>query len=336
VRLAIRLSSDLAAPTLVEWSTAAEAAGLDSCWFSDNAYERSALISVAAVSQNTSRVRLGVGVASARARNPVLLAQDAMAIASFCQDRFVLGIGVGHEANRKILGLPRRSGLEILEETISVIRTLSEAGEVNLSQPGEPGARLRFETHRIPVLIGAVGPKTLRLAGRIADGFITSLGSSWQYLERANRIGMEGWQQAGRRDVFEHVAYVIYGGNAPADEARRRLKPVVAKFARSVHNNPGLLTMFEGTALTRPVNAELARRIDAGESVEETVTADMVDDVTIWGEPSVAIAKLEHLASVGVTEVALGVGHWLPASHAMGDVADLATAWAARQSPAAI
>ena len=306
----------------------AEDVGLDRCWFADNPYERSGLMSAAAVSGQTSKLGLGVGTVSARARNPVILAQDINAVASYCSGRFAVGLGLGHESDREALGLPKRSGLEILERTTGVLRQLLAGEAVTLgSEQSAGGARLRTETYPIPILFGAVGPRTLALAARLADGVILSLGASSAYLQEAVST-VAAARGASGRPRFEIVAYVFYGGAGDQFTANRFIRPMLAKYARAALTDPHIALLFKDSELSNKLVDESDRRMTEGGTFEDAMSDTMIDDFSIWGTPSQCIGTLDSYSSIGVTEVALGVGSWLPDPvQAIHEIGNLVRAW---------
>jgi 5,10-methylenetetrahydromethanopterin reductase len=322
LRLAIRLSSNLSAETLVEGARLAEEVGLDRCWFADNPYERPALITVAAVSQATRRIGLGVGTVSVRLRHPMVLAQDAMAAAALCNGRFALGLGTGVESHRSALGLARLSGLKLMAETIATLRVLFDGGAATFEGGDADGVKVAFSTAAPPIFVGAVGPRSLGQTGRMADGVIFSNGVSLAYLKKARellRAAIAESPQPARR--FEQVAYVIYGGDVDRAEVNRRLKRIVAYFVDH------MAVMFEGTEL----GDEAAAAVDAlhrGLPVESVVTDEMLDSTCVWGDADSCVEQLQRYQDMGIGEVALSIGDWLPDPvQAVGSIGEIVRAW---------
>ena len=183
LRIAIRLSSNLPAQTLLAAVSRADHLGIERCWFSDNPYERSALITIAAASQTIRRMSLGAGVVSARARHPVVLAQDTAAVASYCRTPFTLGIGAGVESHRSELALPAENNVELLSSRLGYLRKLL-AGEPVSVGDGRP-VTLATAPEDVPIYLGGHGPRLLELASQMADGVIFSMGATVRYLSSA-------------------------------------------------------------------------------------------------------------------------------------------------------
>ena len=155
----------------------AEADGFDSFWvphISARGYD--ALTVLALAGAQTSRIELGVGVVPTFPRHPVALAQQALTTAAASNGRFVLGIGPSHRPGIEgSFGLSYDRPALHTREYLSVLRPLMEEGRVQFS--GEfynVTAELDVPNRpQCPVLISALAPRMLRLAGERADGTIT-------------------------------------------------------------------------------------------------------------------------------------------------------------------
>jgi alkanesulfonate monooxygenase SsuD/methylene tetrahydromethanopterin reductase-like flavin-dependent oxidoreductase (luciferase family) len=163
----------------------AEESGLDLVGIQDHPYQRRFLDTftlMAFVLARTERLRVFPDVANLPLRPPPMLAKAAASLDVLSGGRFELGIGAGAfwEAVGA-MGGPVRDGpqsVEALEEAIQIIRAAwsGEAGvrfhgthyDVDGWKPGPPPA------HPIEIWVGAIGPRMLRLTGRLADGWIPS------------------------------------------------------------------------------------------------------------------------------------------------------------------
>ena len=168
----------------------AEEDGFDSFWvphISARGYD--ALTALALAGMQTNRIELGVGVVPTFPRHPVALAQQALTTAAATGSRFLLGIGPSHRPGIEMsFGLSYDRPALHMREYLSVMRPLMEEGRVQFS--GEffnVNAELDVpDRPHCPVLISALAPRMLRLAGERADGTIT-------------------WM-AGPKTIREHIA----------------------------------------------------------------------------------------------------------------------------------
>ena len=152
----------------------AEDDGFDSFWIphiSARGYD--ALTALALAGMQTSRIELGVGVVPTYPRHPAALAQQALTTATATGGRFILGIGPSHRPGMEEgFGIPYDRPALHTREYLSVMRPLLEDGAVRFS--GEFfNVNLELaslERPACPILVSALAPQMLNLAGQLADG----------------------------------------------------------------------------------------------------------------------------------------------------------------------
>ncbi|MFL5735802.1 MAG: LLM class flavin-dependent oxidoreductase [Actinomycetota bacterium] len=180
---------------VVEFAQEAERLGYDSLWISDHFFlslERyggpldrqgslEPMTTLAALAVQTSRVRIGTLVACAPFRHPSILAKMSAALSLYSGGRFDLGLGAGwYEEEFEAFGVPFGTVGErfpVLEETLEAVRLLLRS-EGPVTFQGERfelrDALLRPHPGEVPLWLGAKGgPRSLRLAARLADGWNT-------------------------------------------------------------------------------------------------------------------------------------------------------------------
>ena len=187
----------------------AERLGLDYIAVQDHPYQRRfvdtwTLLSMIAAS--TSRIGLFPDVANLPLRPPAVLAKAAASIDLLSGGRFELGLGAGGFWDAiEAYGGPRRSpgaALEALAEGIQVIRKVW-SGERNLRFEGKHyrlhGAHSGpLPAHPIGIWLGVTGPRALKLAGQVADGWVPSFrGDLKKIADMTNRLD-EAAAKAGR------------------------------------------------------------------------------------------------------------------------------------------
>ena len=200
VRLGIFVVPDARdAASTVEQIVTADASGLDLVGVQDHPYQRRfldtwTLLSFAAA--RTERVRLVTDVANLPLRPTAMLAKAAASLDVLSGGRVELGLGAGAFWDGvERMGGPRRSAKEsvdALEEAIPALRSFWE-------DEGPPPA------HRIGIWLGAYGPRMLRITGRLADGWIPSLGERYMPPEDAPRMqaAVDEAARAAGRDPSE-------------------------------------------------------------------------------------------------------------------------------------
>ena len=177
-------------PQIVEQVLTAEREGLDLVGIQDHPYQRRFLDTFALIADllaRTSRLRFFPDVASLPMRGPTMLAKAAASLDVMSNGRFELGIGAGAFWDAVAgMGGPRRTNAEAfdaLEEAIPIIRAALDVGPerrvvrgpgphypVPGYPPGPPPA------HRVEIWVGAYRRRGLELIGRMADGWVPSVG----------------------------------------------------------------------------------------------------------------------------------------------------------------
>jgi coenzyme F420-dependent glucose-6-phosphate dehydrogenase len=215
LRLGYKASSEQFGPKeLFDFGVLAEEMGFDSVFLSDHfqpwmhegGHAPSTLPWLGALGARTQRVLLGTSVLTPTFRyHPAVIAQAFATLGVMYPGRVILGVGTGEALNEVTLGLewpdaPER--FQRLKESIQLIEQLWAGERVTFEgtyysvkdatvydRPDQP----------VPIYIGASGPAATRLAGRIADGYITTSGKDPKlYTETLLPALDEGLQKAGR------------------------------------------------------------------------------------------------------------------------------------------
>lgn len=201
---------------LADFAVLAEEVGFDSVfisdhfqpWMHDGGHAPAALPWLGAVGARTSRVILGTSVLTPTFRyHPAVVAQAFATLGVMFPGRIVLGVGTGEALNEVTLGLdwpdpPER--FQRLKESITLIEKLWAGERVTYEgtfwQVTDATVYDRPATP-VPIYIGAAGPAATKLAGRIADGFITTSGKDPKlYTDTLLPALHEGLTKAGRAD----------------------------------------------------------------------------------------------------------------------------------------
>lgn len=221
-------------PGAVEFAVAAERLGVDSLW-TPEVWGYDALTGLAYLAATTTTVRLGTFVVQLGSRSPALLATSALSLQELSGGRFLLGVGTsGPRVMEGWHGVRFRKPVETTRETIEIIRIVSRGerlehpGEIYpLPLPDSAGAALKpmVRPREVPVYVAAMGPRNLRLTGKVADGW---LGNA--FIPEAADVFLgplrDGAQRAGRTladlDLVAPVAVEFHDDDASADAAARR------------------------------------------------------------------------------------------------------------------
>ena len=163
----------------------AEAVGFDAVWVSDHvgfadgaggwngAWESWTVLT--AIAARTERVEIGTYVSAAPFRNPALLAKMAETLDEVSGGRLILGLGAGwNEAEFEAYDFPFADRFDRFEDTLRIVTALLRTGLSGHEGRAvhARGARLEPRGPRpggLPVMIGATGPRMLRLTAELAD-----------------------------------------------------------------------------------------------------------------------------------------------------------------------
>lgn len=177
MRIGLMASISVAGEPTLENITAtivrAEAAGFDTVWTSGR---MDALTQLALASVRTNRVELGTAIVPTYPRHPHALVQQALTVQIACGGRLALGVGVSHDTSMSSLGFDWSAPVRHAREYLSGLNGLLAGAEVtfegtdfSLSNANAPLAHL---TTVPPVLLAALGPQMLRVAGTLSDGTV--------------------------------------------------------------------------------------------------------------------------------------------------------------------
>ncbi len=269
---------------------AAEEAGVAELWIWEDCFRQSAFAVAASALAWSARLRVGIGIAPLPLRNVAVTAMEIATIERMFPGRLLPGVGHGLQGWMRQVGARHASPLTLMAEQVPALRSLL-AGE-RVSTEGRY-VRLREVALDWPpaaaprVYAAAEGPKTLRLAGAVADGVVLDSRHTPAEVAAAVAAVRAGRTEAGRAGAPDVVAYVV---TAFGPAARERATAVVGDAADAEQR------VLAGTPAE--VAAQAAAFYDAG-----------VDDVVLL--PTADAVPAEFFAAAA--EVARRVGAEGPA-----------------------
>jgi alkanesulfonate monooxygenase SsuD/methylene tetrahydromethanopterin reductase-like flavin-dependent oxidoreductase (luciferase family) len=231
--------------------TWAESLGLESVWltehhFCDDGYTPSPLVLAAAIGQRTTRMTIGTNLIVLPLHNPVRIAEDAATLSLLTGGRFRLGVGQGYwQTEFAAFGRELRYRPSLLEEGVALIRRAWSG-----SREPFTGKRFTFPDlpitpvpeQRPPLLVGAMQPRAIERAARIADGFLSTQNQHQEtYLEAVARLGKpvaeariyagqwaiiaedpeRTWARIGDHALYQLNEYVSWGAFGPPESTPR-------------------------------------------------------------------------------------------------------------------
>jgi 5,10-methylenetetrahydromethanopterin reductase len=263
-------------------------------------------VELGAAARETRNLLLATTVAVPAPPHPAVMAASIATVNEMSGGRAVLGVGRGVATARQ-LG-EQSLGTGQLEEYVRALRTLLAGDEATWR-----GTRMRLgwveraRTRPVPVVLAAYGPRTLRLAGRCADGALIATAVGGPVLRDAIAAVRDGAREAGR-DPGELVIWVM--GRASVadsrDEALSDLKAILAGAGRQLDSrDPGLPEDL------RPAVAELKKRyVEADHVVPGGANDALIEELglvdylasrfAIAGSAPQCRNQLQELADLGV------------------------------------
>lgn len=302
---------------IVRYARVADNAGIDSFWIGEGYHffrrlhgeARSATTTLAAIAISTKRIRIGCAIIPPYTRHPSLIAMEAVALDELSHGRFVLGLGAA-KAGIVYLGYDEANMRPITahKETIEIVRELLAGNTVNYrgkmftaEAPSlDPGEKAR----KVPIYIGATGPKMLRLGGAIADGVILPTFTTTNFVKYACKEIRESAERSGRD--FSKIpigATLPFSTAEDGDKARDAIRGLAAVYITNKLQNIKNDMILKAAGLTydeaKPVrDALLSKGLEAA---KEHVANEMLDKVVVSGTPEECIRKFKELADAGLT-----------------------------------
>jgi F420-dependent oxidoreductase-like protein len=212
------------------------------------------MTALTAAARETSSVGLGTAVVPTYPRHPVVMAQQALTTQSASAGRFTLGIGLSHKVMvTDALGLPFESPAQHMREYLEVLMPLLEGRAASVSGDiYRVIAQVTVDSPAVPVVLAALGPVMLRLAGSLTDGTITSWVGPRTLTEHIAPRVTEAAEEAGRPSP-RIIAGLPIALTEDADAARRRFGPQVSSYGAL----PSYRAMFDREGVSEPAEVAL-------------------------------------------------------------------------------
>ncbi|MHB8463710.1 MAG: TIGR03564 family F420-dependent LLM class oxidoreductase [Acidimicrobiales bacterium] len=262
----------------------AEEMGLDTVWIPQIPDEFDALTAAALVGTATTRIEVGTAVVPVQPRHPIALAQQALSVQAVCAGRLALGLGVSHHwIIDEMLGLPYERPVPTMRAHLDVLdQALRGPGAVDVENE-------MFRVHNplditdiapTPVLIAALGPLMLRLAGERTDGTIL-----WMADERA---------------IASHVVPTLAGAAAAAGRPAPRVVAGIPVCLCGDQEIDAAIARANRILAEAEVSPNYQKLLEHGD-------ARNVGDILAAGSESTIEKRLNGFADAGVTDVSIRV-----------------------------
>jgi 5,10-methylenetetrahydromethanopterin reductase len=262
---------------LVDTASEAARGGLSSIWLAQ-AFEFDALTALAVIGRSVPDIELGTAVVPTYPRHPLALAQQALTVQAACGNRLALGIGPSHRGPIEAVygysfdGVVRHIGeyLDILLPSLAS-SPVEYSGQVLSAHTRAPlqvaGAK------PCPVLLGAMGPRMLVLAGAVAAGTVTA--------------------KTGPRTLATHIVPSV---NAAARQAGRPPPRIAACLPMCLTDDP------EDSLDAAGAEYQQSEQLPSYQAMLEREGVSRVADIAVIGDEKQVTAKIRALEDTGITD----------------------------------
>jgi F420-dependent oxidoreductase-like protein len=219
----------------------AEEAGLDGVWVSE-AWGQDAVSILAILADRTERIHLGSALMQIPARPPTTAAMAAATIDVISAGRFRMGLGVsGPQVSEGWYGVPFTRPLARTREYVEIVRKVwarevvaYDGEEFQLPSEGGTGLGKPLKLmispvqERLPIYLGAIGPKAVMQTGEIADGWLPAFFNPHDCAELLDGLD-RGLERSGRgREAIEVAPLVPVSVEDKLEDAQQAVKPFIA------------------------------------------------------------------------------------------------------------
>ncbi len=203
-------------------ATTAEAVGLGTIWLSERWGTKDLAVLLGAIGNATRDIRIAAGITHFQVRHPAILASMAMTAQALSGGRIVLGFGRSVGPMWKVVGLHEATN-QVLIDSSDMLRRLCRGEKVSYDGPAGRFPALRLgdvpDVAPPPLLMAAIGPKSLALAGTYFDGVITHPFLTPDAVGRQAAAVRRAAEQAGRDPASVRVyATVVTAPDLPERE----------------------------------------------------------------------------------------------------------------------
>ena len=277
-----------------------EELGYSGIWMADShSVMRDAYNILSVLATQTQSLQLATGVTHTVTRHPAVLANSWATLQELSEGRAICGVGVGESAVHNLGLKPER--LAAFEQKVTVLRALLNGETVEYE--GKE-IQMPWSTQPVPIIMASSGPRSLQMAGRIADGVLFQVGAEPRLVQYALDNIRTGAESAGRQlsdlKLYMRIATSVHEDR---DTAQRELKGYTSVAAGTVFKT------VPREYFDDELHADLAQfkaAYDYGEhGSNESSHSDLLTDrifkaMAIACPPQEAIERFRVLADMGI------------------------------------
>jgi len=307
---------------IIYYAIQAEKGGFSNLWITDHFNNRNVYVTLTAAAIYTNKITFGPGVTNPYLVNPVFTAQAIVTLNELAPERVVLGMGAGDKTTLESIGVEMQKPLNAIQEAVEIFRKIT-SGE-SVVYKGEvfktAGAKFSFKPKgRIPVYIGAQGPKMLELAGKIGDGVLINA-SHPKDVEYAINCVKEGISQA--RKKLQEVDIAAYPSFSVHEDLKKATKAAIPVVSSIVAGSPSQVLERHGIDSKKADEIREALKANDWGRAFGAVTPEMIEAFSVCGTPDTCIERIAGLLKFGISQFVVGSPIGLNVREAIGLVSD--------------
>lgn len=306
-RIALGFNLTFPLPEMIKYAKMAEELDYESFWVHDSYFFRDAVSYLSGLALSTKRIKLGSACVNTVTRHPVLTAMTFATLDEISNQRMILGIGLGGfpwlpKIGFNVFPLNESKPKIRIKESVSIIRSLLRGETVKMKGQFFTVNEINLlvvPKREIPVYITSFGPKTLKMAPKIAEGVVVSPGvNTAEWISGMNRFIDEGEKKYGKK--IDRASYILCSVADKREDAISIMKKfpfVIYQIAEVV--KPETLASY-GVSEKSLLGVKEAFRKHDMQGASEAIPDEAITAVTLTGTPNEVSENLEKYMKAGI------------------------------------
>ena len=290
----------------IYYAIQAEKKGFNYLWITDHFNNRNVYVTLTAAAIYTHKITFGPGVTNPYLVNPVFTAQAIASLNEIAPDRVVLGIGAGDKTTLDSVGVEMRKPLTAVQECIEIIGGITSGKSVvfEVKVFRATGAKFLFKPRgKIPIYVGAQGPKMLAMAGRIGDGVLINAchPKDINYAVDCVKKGVsEAEKELTDVDVAAYTSFSVH------EDPKKAAKAAVPVVSFIVAGSPSVVLERHGIDLKEAEKIREALKANQWGQAFGSVSPKMIEAFSVCGTPDMCIERITQLLKSGISQFVVG------------------------------
>lgn len=299
---------------LIDFTVKAEKLGFDSVWFPDHILFMANKINpevwsvITAAAMKTKKIHMGA-IGDPHRIHPAVLAQRLATIDHISGGRIFTVLGYGEKMNLDAYGIPWDKPLKRVKESVEIMRELWSGKSVNYSGSFNKlkDAELRIQplSGSVPIYVSATGPKSLKNAAGLGDGWVTIAMPSVLYKKQAQTVNSEFRKAKKGRKKIEKCLFIFTSIADDLDKAYSTIEPIKhaliwPELLDQCGYDVKIAKKYSGLKYTKIMPNDPAMLAKFREMGQKYYTRDIVLDFVIAGSTDQVKQRIEEYIKAGV------------------------------------